>query len=124
MSKTKAPDTRGKLESVKIPKKKVIKKSTPKKKTFKEFKEEIKEPSKLKFTPKKTKGQIFKETHGFSKSILRAMRRNGFYNSPSGFIAYKEVRREKKKLLKKQQQDRRALKRAQGSANRATKKKK
>jgi len=118
MNKSKTPDTRGKLESVKVPKPK--KKKAPKKKTFKEFKDEVKEPSKLRLTPKKTKGQLFKERHGYSRSVARAMNRAGVVT----LEAYREVRKANKKLVKKKQRDQAALARANRAPVVATKKKK
>ena len=119
MNKSKAPDTRGKLESVKVPKPKK-KKAAPKKKSFKEFKEDHKETGKYKLTPKKTKGQLFKEQHGYSRSVARAMRKAGVLT----LEAYKEVRKANKKLVKKKQRDQASLAKANRTPVVATKKKK
>jgi len=119
MNKSKAPDTRGKLESVKVPKAK--KKKAAKKKNFKELAMDLTpQVIKGKITPKKTKGQIFKETHGYSKSIARAMRKAGV----ADLHTYKIVRKSRKKTAHKKRQDKHSLARANRIAKRATSKKK
>lgn len=125
MNKSKAPDTRGKLESVKVPKAK--KKKAAKKKSFKEFaKEHTPQAIKTKITSKKTKGQIFKETHGYSKSLKRAMRRvslDPMVYSDS-LNEYRAIRKKRKQVAKKKRQDKHSLARANRIAKRATSKKK
>src|ERR1041384_3371273 len=100
MSKSSIPDTRNKLETMKIPsekKKKITKKS------LKEFKSLGKAMSdvtfKAKTEKKKTKGQLFKEVHGFSKSVVRAMRKAGIadINDSASLNTYRQVRKKRKK---------------------------
>ena len=106
MSKS-APDTRNKLDSNKGLKRQ------PKKTNLKEIKEVL-DGSKLKFTPKETKGMIFKRIMGYSKSTDRAMNRAGVVT----LEAYKEIRKARKLLERKARQkkhaDSTAYKRANG----------
>lgn len=76
------------------------------KKTFKSLKDELSDnnPSviKLKKTKVPTKGQIFKQTHGYSKSIYKAMKKNlvGIITGDS-LKAYRELRNERKRAARK-----------------------
>lgn len=108
----KAPDTRNKLDSnVGIKKRK--KKET--KFTMSEFKEVAPlvklgvSPENSRRKPKKlTKGQEFKEKYGFSKSMARAMRRNGIflpqvvdnYVVAQAYEDYIALRKKKRKVAK------------------------
>ncbi len=134
MSKN-APDTRNKLENKKFDPKKssdkilILKRlnvkspnDPPKKQSFEEFKEErrLKADPKMKFTKKKSKGEIFKEQTGYSLSVARAMNRNGVVT----LEAYKVIRKQKKAEQKKFQQAKRSASKAHKRADKAVKKKK
>jgi len=74
------------------------------KKTFKSLKDELSDnnPSviKLKKTKVPTKGQIFKATHGFSRSTYRAMKKRGLAADFPTFEVYKTLRRSIKKAAR------------------------
>lgn len=71
------------------------------KKTFKSLKDELSDnkPSVAK-SKKLTKGQIFKQTHGFSRSIARAMKKAGLHADFPTFEVYKTLRRSIKKAAR------------------------
>lgn len=111
----KTPDTRNKLESVKVPKKKKVAKNKNNylKETFGDLLRESEEgfkPARGKHI-QKTKGQIFKETHGFSRSTYRAMKKRGLAADFPTFEVYKLLRRNIKKAAKKIAQDKRSVSR-------------
>jgi len=72
------------------------------KKTFKSLKDELSDnkPSVTK-SKKLTKGQIFKQTHGFSKSVYKAMKKNlvGIITGDS-LKVYRQLRNERKKAAR------------------------
>jgi len=49
-----------------------------------------------------TKGQLFRDKHGYSKTLKRNMRKNGLdlENFSESFSAYKEIRKKRKKAQK------------------------
>lgn len=123
----KTPDTRNKLESVKVPKKKKVRESSIKQ--LKQLKTNFDLPSlkelDKKIFSKKSRGQIFKETHGFSRSIARAMKKNGFHITESSYESYKKLRGDRKKEAKKIAQDKRSVSRVvrKSGGNKTSKKK-
>lgn len=54
----------------------------------------------IELIPKKTNGQLFKEKSGFSKSVKRAMQKNGLEGKGEELPAYRKIRNEKKKKIK------------------------
>lgn len=106
----KAPDTRGKLDSNAGIKKRKKKENKFSMSEFKEVAPLVKlgvAPKKAERKPKKlTKGQIFKQQHGYSKSMLRAMRRAGL--DP---MAYSDSLNEYRALRKKRRKEAKAAKR-------------
>lgn len=129
--RSKAPDTRGKLDSNrdlnKAPKKKITlfkreevestTKAPKKTSSIKQIKEKIYKDHtvsnvKIKIAPKESNGQIFKKTHGYSKSMKRAMNNAGVVS----LEAYRPIRKARKKAVKKVQQDKRSLSKAKRSA--------
>lgn len=130
--RNKAPDTRNKLDSNRDlnkkprviikkgdekPKDKVVPKSN--KRTLKELRVvHTPEVIKLKLTPKKTNGQLFKEANGYSKSMKRAMNNNDV----TTLEAYRKIRITKKKAVKKIQHDKHTLSKAKRMASTGVKK--
>lgn len=113
--KSKAADTRGKLDDNKHLKKKG--KPKEKKRNLNEFKEDAQKAfhkPKIKLEKKISKAEVFKKQHGYSLSIMRAMNRNGVVT----LDAYKAIRKTKKKALKKLQQQKHAASTAFKRANR------
>ena len=93
---TKAPDTRNKLESIRIPKKR----KPIKHKAFKEIKSL---PIKVNVEKKKTKGQLFKEATGISKTTKRLLNKHGL--TINMLENYKEIRKARKKVATKARQE-------------------
>lgn len=117
--KTKAPDTRGKLDDNKGLKVKK-KAKNQKKKSLDQFKEDhlnVHKKSLVKLTKKESKAQIFKKEHGYSLSTMRAMNRAGVVT----LDAYKPIRKARKKAQKKLQQQKHAASTAFKRANRKSK---
>jgi hypothetical protein len=112
----KAPDTRNKLDSNKG----LNTRKKPKKKSFRELKDTFEGKTKVKLTPKKTKGQIFKETHGYSRSISLAMRKSGI----ADLETYRLARKSRKKAAKKAEQAKKSASRGKKLASNAGKTKK
>ena len=73
------------------------------KKTFKSLKDDLSDnkPSISRKVKAPTKGQIFKQTHGFSRSVARAMKRAGLHADFPTFEVYKILRRNIKKAARK-----------------------
>lgn len=115
MSK-KAPDTRGKLDNNRPVKKKTS--PSPKRgqtTSLKELKSRIEgTPVKLKAEKKPTKGQLFKQAHGYSKTMKRNMRKKGVITPEE----YKPIRKSRKlaerKIRQKKHADSVAYKRVNG----------
>lgn len=113
MSKN-APDTRNRLESIKV--------STPKRKKIKKA-EPIKSLQRVEVVvkaPEVSNGQVFKEKFGYSKSMKRAMRKAGLdiNNFSDSLAAYRDVRKKRKSAARKVKKDKhmRALSGRKGKA--------
>ena len=121
MSK-KTPDTRNRLDNNKS-----IKKTKPKKKgSLKELRHN-KTKSKSNLEKKPTKGELFKQQHGFSKSTKRAMQKQGLPVAGESIAELKVIRkaRKKKQLKVKQDKHKTALaKRGAGKSKTSTPSKK
>jgi len=99
MSK-KTPDTRNRLDNNKS-----IKKTKPKKKgSLKELRHN-KTKSKSNLEKKPTKGELFKQQHGFSKSTKRAMQKQGLPVAGESIAELKVIRKARKKKQLKVKQD-------------------
>lgn len=98
MSK-KAPDTRNRLDNNKG----LNKKTKPKKKGS--LKELQQNKTKFKLEKKPTKGEIFKQQHGFSKSTKRAMQKQGLPVSGESIAELRVIRKARKKKQLKVKQD-------------------
>lgn len=118
MSK-KAPDTRNRLDN-----NKGIKKTKTKlKKKDGSLKELQHNKTKFKLEKKPTKGELFKQQHGFSKSTKRAMQKQGLPVSDKSIAELRVIRkaRKKKQLKVKQDKHRTALaKRGAGKSKTST----
>lgn len=98
MSK-KAPDTRNRLDNNKG----LNKKTKPKKKGS--LRELQQQKTKFKLEKKPTKGQLFKQQHGFSKSTKRAMQKQGLPVSGESIAELRVIRKARKKKQLKVKQD-------------------
>lgn len=123
MSKV-APDTRNKIDSQKD--------LTPKKMNRKQRKASLKEirsamessPVVLKLEKKLSKGQIFKQMHGISKTMKRNMAKHGLsiYNYSDSLNEYRAIVRKRKLAEKKARQEKHSVAVAKRkSGKRATK---
>jgi len=117
MSK-KAPDTRGKLDNNKNSKPRKKKKLTTLsqqdlKNSLKKNNEES--PLNLKAEKKPSNGELFKKSHGYSKTMKRNMKKNGV-DTPQGYaIAVRKPRKlAEKKLRQKKRTESNTFKRLHG----------
>jgi hypothetical protein len=119
MSK-KAPDTRGKLDNNRNSKPKKKKLTTLSQQDLKDnLKRANKEetPLKLKGEKKPSKGQLFKQAHGYSKTMKRNMRKAGVDTSQGYAIAVRKPRKlAERKVRQKKHADSVAYKRVNGKA--------
>lgn len=98
MSKS-APDTRNRLDNNKGLKKK---NKTKKKGSLRELQQN---KAKFKLEKKPTKGELFKQQHGFSKSTKRAMQKQGLPVSGESIAELRVIRKARKKKQLKVKQD-------------------
>ena len=123
---SKAPDTRGKIDTqsnIKPRKKPVLKKKNEVTKgnrrvTLGDIQKEA-SPLKLKKEKKPSKGQLFKAQHGYSKTMKRNLKANGLdINAFSDSInEYRAIRKKRKAAIRKIQQKKHADKAAYRRAN-------
>lgn len=101
MSK-KTPDTRNRLDN-----NKGVKKTKPKKKgSLKKLQHnKTKTKSKSNLEKKPTKGELFKQQHGFSKSTKRAMQKQGLPVAGESIAELRVIRKARKKKQLKVKQD-------------------